>query len=73
MLDLPAVVLGGHLAALADVLRPRVEELLGRRVLSARWRRPTVLAVSGPPAAGATGAALQALDAVLADPVAWLP
>ncbi|SHN61184.1 Sugar kinase of the NBD/HSP70 family, may contain an N-terminal HTH domain [Geodermatophilus obscurus] len=69
VLDLPAVVLGGHLAALAGPLRPRLEELLGRRVLSARWRRPVVAAVTGPPAAGATGAALRALDDVLADPV----
>ncbi|SNT05610.1 Sugar kinase of the NBD/HSP70 family, may contain an N-terminal HTH domain [Geodermatophilus pulveris] len=68
VLDLPVVVLGGHLAALADVLRPRLEELLCRRVLSARWRRPAVLAVPGAPAAGATGAALQAMDGVLADP-----
>jgi predicted NBD/HSP70 family sugar kinase len=73
VLDLPAVVLGGHLAALAGPLRPRLEELLGRRVLSARWRRPVVAAVTGPPAAGATGAALRALDDVLADPVRWLP
>ncbi len=72
VLDLPAVVLGGHLAALADLLRPRLEELLVRRVLSARWRRPVVEAVTGPPAAGATGAALRALGDVLADPVAWL-
>ena len=72
VLDLPAVVLGGHLAALADPLRPRLEELLGRRVLSARWRRPVVEAVPGLPAAGATGAALRALGDVLADPVAWL-
>jgi predicted NBD/HSP70 family sugar kinase len=69
VLDLPAVVLGGHLAALAELLRPRLEELLGRRVLSARWRRPVVEAVTGPPAAGATGAALRALGDVLADPV----
>jgi predicted NBD/HSP70 family sugar kinase len=69
VLDLPAVVLGGHLAALAEPLRPRLEELLGRRVLSARWRRPVVEAVTGPPAAGATGAALRALGDVLADPV----
>jgi predicted NBD/HSP70 family sugar kinase len=69
VLDLPAVVLGGHLAALAGPLRPRLEELLGRRVLSARWRRPVVAAVTGPPAAGATGAALRALGDVLADPV----
>jgi predicted NBD/HSP70 family sugar kinase len=73
VLDLPAVVLGGHLAALAEPLRPRLEELLGRRVLSARWRRPVVAAVSGPPAAGATGAALRALADVLADPVRRLP
>ena len=72
VLDLPAVVLGGHLAALADLLRPRLEELLGRRVLSARWRRPVVEAIPGLPAAGATGAALRALGDVLADPVAWL-
>jgi predicted NBD/HSP70 family sugar kinase len=72
VLDLPAVVLGGHLAALAEPLRPRLEELLGRRVLSARWRRPVVEAVTGPPAAGATGAALRALGDVLADPVRWL-
>ncbi|SES66823.1 ROK family protein [Geodermatophilus poikilotrophus] len=69
VLDLPAVVLGGHLAALAGPLRPPLEELLGRRVLSARWRRPVVAAVTGPPAAGATGAALRALGDVLADPV----
>ncbi|MGY1683102.1 ROK family protein [Geodermatophilus sp. SYSU D01176] len=71
VLDLPAVVLGGHLAALAGPLRPRLEELLGRRVLSARWRRPVVAAVPGTPAAGATGAALRALGDVLADPVRW--
>ena len=73
VLDLPAVVLGGHLAALAEPLRPRLEELLGRRVLSARWRRPVVAAVTGAPAAGATGAALRALADVLADPVRRLP
>ena len=72
VLDLPAVVLGGHLAALAEPLRPRLEELLSRRVLSARWRRPVVEAIPGLPAAGATGAALRALGDVLADPVAWL-
>jgi predicted NBD/HSP70 family sugar kinase len=72
VLDLPVVVLGGHLAALGDVLGPRVEELLARRVLSARWRRPVLEAVDAAPAAGATGAALRALDGVLADPARWL-
>jgi predicted NBD/HSP70 family sugar kinase len=71
VLDLPTVVLGGQLGALAGLLRPRVEELLGRRVLSARWRRPEVRAATAHAAAGATGAALRALDRVLADPAHW--
>jgi hypothetical protein len=41
-------------------------------VLSARWRRPVLDAAGTTPAAGATGAALAALDAVLADPGRWL-
>ncbi|MGY1634319.1 ROK family protein [Geodermatophilus sp. SYSU D01186] len=72
VLDLPTVVLGGHLGALADLLRPGVEQLLARRVLSARWRRPAIRAVPAAPAAGATGAALRALADVLADPVRWV-
>jgi predicted NBD/HSP70 family sugar kinase len=73
VLDIPTVVLGGHLAELTGLLRPRLEEHLSRRVLSARWRRPVVEAGGAVPAAGATGAALRALDAVLEDPVRWLP
>ncbi|MGY1643053.1 ROK family protein [Geodermatophilus sp. SYSU D00703] len=72
VLDIPTVVLGGYLGALADLLRPGVEELLARRVLSARWRRPTIESASAPPAAGATGAALRALSGVLADPAGRL-
>jgi predicted NBD/HSP70 family sugar kinase len=68
VLDLPAVVLGGHLGRLADLLRPELEDQLRRRVLSARWRRPVVTGIQGPPAAGATGAALRVLGGVLADP-----
>ncbi|WP_138732726.1 ROK family transcriptional regulator [Modestobacter excelsi] len=72
VVGIPTVVLGGHLAELADLLGPALEEHLARRVLSARWRRPRVASVPGPPAAGASGAALQALGDVLADPVRWL-
>jgi predicted NBD/HSP70 family sugar kinase len=72
LLDIPAVVLGGHLAELGDQLCPRVEEHLARRVLSARWRRPAIAAAAGGPGAGATGAALRAFDAVLSGPAAWL-
>ena len=72
VLDIPTVVLGGSLGELADLLGPRVEEHLARRVLSARWRRPTIEAADNAPAAGATGAALRALGDVLADPGRWL-
>src|SRR4051812_39611795 len=72
VLDIPTVVLGGHLGELTGLLRPRVEEHLARRVLSARWRRPTIEPADNAPAAGATGAALRALDDVLADPGRWL-
>jgi predicted NBD/HSP70 family sugar kinase len=72
LLDIPAVVLGGHLGELGDPLCRGVEEHLSRRVLSARWRRPVIAAVDTAPAAGATGAALRSLDDVLADPARWL-
>jgi len=72
VLDIPTVVLGGHLAELTDLLRPELEDHLGRRVLSARWRRPTVEAADDSPAPGATGAALRALGDVLQDPARWL-
>jgi predicted NBD/HSP70 family sugar kinase len=72
LLDIPTVVLGGHLGELGDQLCPRVQEHLARRVLSARWRRPAIAAAAGGPGAGATGAALRAFDAVLSGPADWL-
>jgi predicted NBD/HSP70 family sugar kinase len=72
VLDLPTVVLGGHLAELGDLLCPRVQEHLTRRVLSARWRGPSIAAAATAPGAGATGAAFRALDDVLTDPGRWL-
>ncbi|MEU2348542.1 ROK family protein [Modestobacter sp. NPDC049651] len=72
VLDIPVVVLGGHLGELGDLLCPRVADHLARRVLSARWRRPTIASAANGPGAGATGAALRALEDVLADPAAWL-
>jgi predicted NBD/HSP70 family sugar kinase len=72
VLDIPTVVLGGSLGELADLLGPRVEEHLARRVLSARWRTPTIEPADNAPAAGATGAALRALGDVLTDPGRWL-
>ncbi|TFV71965.1 ROK family protein [Blastococcus sp. CT_GayMR19] len=68
VLDIPTVVLGGHLGELAGLLRPAVQDHLDRRVLSAGWRRPTIAAADTHPAAGATGAALRVLGDVVADP-----
>jgi predicted NBD/HSP70 family sugar kinase len=68
VLDIPTVVLGGHLGELAHLVRPALEEHLARRVLSARWRQPGIVGTDAPPAAGATGAALRTLGGVLADP-----
>ncbi|MBC9820174.1 ROK family protein [Terrabacter sp. MAHUQ-38] len=68
VLDIPTVVLGGHLAQVGDLLAPEVDALLGRRVLSAHWVSPTVVVASDDPAPGATGAALLALQKVVIEP-----
>ncbi|WP_115944937.1 ROK family protein [Amycolatopsis thermalba] len=73
VLDIPTVVLGGHLAQVADLLRPELESHLRERVLSARWTPPAIHAAKNTPAPGATGAAYRELTAVLADPARWLP
>jgi predicted NBD/HSP70 family sugar kinase len=72
VLDIPTVVLGGHLARVGDLLVPEVERLLGRRVLSAHWVEPHILVAPDDPAAGATGAALLELQRVVTDPVGFL-
>jgi len=72
VLDIPAIVLGGHLGLIADLLRPDLERQLRRRVLSARWVTPTIESAEGDPAPGATGAALHELAAVLDDPARWV-
>jgi predicted NBD/HSP70 family sugar kinase len=72
VLDLPTVVLGGHLAKVGDLLAPDVEAALGRRVLSAHWVTPRVVIAPDDLAPGATGAALLALDEVVRHPAAVL-
>ena len=72
VLDIPAVVLGGHLGQVTELLRPDLERELRARVLSARWVGPTIAAATSDPAPGATGAAMRELARVLADPARWV-
>ena len=71
VLDIPAVVLGGHLGQVADLLRPELERQLRARVLSARWVAPTIVAAPTDAASGATGAAMLELSSVLDHPARW--
>lgn len=71
VLDIPAVVLGGHLGQVADLLRPDLERHLRQRTVSARWVAPTILAAGSDPAPGSTGAAMLELSAVLDHPAPW--
>lgn len=72
VLDIPAIVLGGHLGQISELLRPDLEQQLRRRVLSARWVALTIEPADGDPAPGATGAAQLELTAVLANPAKWV-
>ena len=72
VLDIPTVVLGGHLGDIGEWLRPALERHLGRRVLSATWAPPTVMVAPRNVAPGATGGALAVLAQVVENPVDWL-
>lgn len=72
VLDIPAIVLGGHLGQITDLLRPDLELQLRERALSARWVPLTIEPADGDPAPGATGAAQLELAAVLANPAKWV-
>ncbi|WP_234416061.1 MULTISPECIES: ROK family protein [unclassified Actinomyces] len=72
VLDIPTVILGGHLAPLADILRPELEAELRQRVLSSRWSVPEVITTSQDQTPAVTGAAWSLLEEVVADPVAWM-
>jgi predicted NBD/HSP70 family sugar kinase len=71
VLDIPAIVLGGHLGIVAARLRSKLEEELSARVLSSTWVPPVVEVPARDSAPGATGAAYQVLDTVLDHPARW--
>ena len=72
VVDVPVIVLGGHLVDLGELLRPTLEATLRRRVLSAGWDPPRLEVASGHPVAAALGAAYTELNRLTTDPAAWL-
>jgi predicted NBD/HSP70 family sugar kinase len=72
VLDISTVVLGGHLAEAAELIRPTLEQHLHQRVISAPWLRPVVEVAGRDDAPGATGAAFAVLDAVIDHPAGWV-
>jgi predicted NBD/HSP70 family sugar kinase len=72
IVDVPVVVLGGHLREIASLLRPRLEATLRERVISAGWVPPTIETAGADPTPGAVGAAYRELERVIADPARWI-
>ncbi|MBR7744822.1 ROK family protein [Phycicoccus sp. BSK3Z-2] len=68
VVDVPVIVLAGHLREIGDLVRPTLLETLTRRVLSARWAPPVVEVAPQRPLAAAVGAAYAELHALVADP-----
>jgi predicted NBD/HSP70 family sugar kinase len=72
ILDIQAVVLGGHLGIIAELLHKRLEDELKARVLSAAWVTPSVALPVIDSMPGATGAAHEMMDTVLDHPARWI-
>ncbi|WP_022873080.1 ROK family transcriptional regulator [Nesterenkonia alba] len=73
IVDVHDVVLGGEFAPLTDLLRPRIEDQLQRRVLSADFAHFRVRESATGLAPATTGGALRALRAVVDAPQDWVP
>ena len=72
VLDIPVIVLGGHLGQIGNLLLPGLEMELASRVVFSRWVSPTVRTITEDPAPGAPGAALAVLNSAISDPAPWL-
>ncbi len=76
LLDIPTIVIGGHLAELGAIILPGVEEGVRRRALSGRFDGLTVTiwpaATADDPGRAAAGAAAAVLDEVVKHPASWL-
>lgn len=72
VVDIPDVVLGGHLAPLTGLLRPLLEPELSRRVLASPWSPTRVLPAPADEYPAASGAACAVLERIIADPASWV-
>ena len=72
LLDIPTIVLGGHLAPLTEALRPELEAELTHRVLASSWIDLKVVTAPDDQMPGATGAAWSLLEQVITDPAAFI-
>lgn len=72
IVDVPAIVLGGHLGAVGSRLFPGIEAQLRRRVLAAPWFVQTLHQGPVDSTVGASGAALGQLEDVIDHPARWL-
>jgi predicted NBD/HSP70 family sugar kinase len=72
LLDLPVIVLGGHLAPLAGLLAPHITAQLRRRVLTAKWSAPMIRPSTLGPDAAVIGAARTVTQAIIDDPADYL-
>lgn len=73
VLDVHDIVLGGEFGPLTDMLRPRIEEQLSRRVLASPWADFRVRESGIGLAPATTGGAMRALRAVVEAPQDWVP
>jgi predicted NBD/HSP70 family sugar kinase len=72
LLDLPAIVLGGHFAPLSEWLCPPIEAELRQRVLTARWSSPLIRSSVLGAEAAVIGAARTVTQAIINDPARHL-
>ncbi|GAB3819138.1 ROK family transcriptional regulator [Tessaracoccus terricola] len=72
LLDLPVVVIGGHLGRLGKWVVPAMQQQLEHRVLAYELSPPEIIPIDTDASPAAHGAALAAFAPVLAHPTAWL-
>lgn len=72
LLDLPVVVIGGHLGRLGRWVVPTIEDELEHRMLAYELSPPAIIPMGNDTSPAAQGAALAAFAPVLAHPSAWL-